>query len=1055
MMPIRIMIVSFLFQTALWAQVEHTEQLPATRGKSAGVQSEFDRAIGFMDAGQMKVIGVENFGLLSGWDPDNTPSWYPGAKHGAWGEIRWIAPILCMPPGPWGAQDVGQGTALPEDRSDQYNSIESFSAIHLHAGDNFGYTDWEAKDGAAEHYHGQVTQDAIPMIAVSDQPETWPQGYWDEQDNWVYTPGEYHWPGTWALDPDSTSPTWNQEMEGEFVSSKDIYFIADDKYNGIRPGANTARYGYPVGVDMEVSGYSYSATPYEDVTFFNINFIYRTVEQLTDPNSRYYDPDRRIYDGRIDSVYFAFFVDPDLPGAFTANNQQTHPWAEDDYALVYDWDHDGTIDVCLMFDKQDWNADETRPENNGPVSAYGINFFRTPRVNPSDTLSPEIGITGFHWFDQDEAMRNLPVDASLEKKFWAISAGRPDLLDSADAEDWFHGNNPQMDDVELLRDFQEQFSPGSRPDIQFWFSSGPFSMAPGDTIPIHIGIVGGAAEPGGYDEQGFPLNTDPEVRFADVFENLERANELYEHNFQGSEPPAPPTLYAAGTVVYNRDSVPTVYGEDGEVTLYWSNRSEASRDVISGRYDFEGYRIYRTMVDPRSTSFPDWGEEIYNYDGEILGYQPVAQYDLNDEWEGADPFAPWFDLGSNSGLQYTWTDHDVVNGVHYRYTITAYDMPDTTQSLAAMETTRGYDPRKPFVVDVIPGVQPPGYQTARSDSLVTHVAGHATGMVQTEVLNSMAVTGHPYRITFSDTTLVGGELLVSVQDTITGQWLEQNLNALWNRDESALVSPRPIVDGVGVTLINDNHIELRDQGWMFVSGDTSDYQFGPLYVTQDSLFMPADYQVVFGDSSSKLDLNPASRYVPFQVFNITQDPERLEPLALYVRNPGVEWRSGDYIYLLEPDVDHRTWQFAITWQEDSTPPVAGDVYQYTTRKPFSVNDVYIFDTTADEVGAGTHLDEIRVVPNPYIVSSGTEQYARSDFVTHDLRFTHVPPRCTIRIYTMAGRKIRTLYHNSHTIGEVHWDLLTSENLEVAYGVYVYTVETPEGGHHTDKFAIIW
>jgi len=894
------------------------------------------------------------------------------------------------------------------------------------------------------------------MVAVSDMPETWPQGYYDENDNWVFTPGEHHWPGHWALDPDSTSPTWNQELEGVFVSSKDVYFLADDKYNGVRPGANTARVGYPVGIDMEVAGYSYSATPYEDVVFFNINFIYRTAEELNDPSSRWYDPDRHAYTGTIDSVYFAFFVDPDLPGAFTANNQQTHPWAEDDYALIYDWDHDGTIDVCLMFDKQDYNTDTQRPDNTGPVSAYGINFFRTPRTDPSDTLSPEIGITGFHWFDQDVAMRPHAIDADWEKVLWAVSAGRPDLLDTTEAELWFHGDDPRVDDVDLLRDFQEGYAVGQRPDVQFWFSSGPFSISPGDTIPIHIGIVGGFADPGGYDDQGFPLNTDPEVRFADVFQNLERASELYAHNFQGSGPPAPPTLQAAGTMVYDADGNPLVYGESGKVTLYWNNISEDSRDVITGRRDFEGYRIYRTQVDPRSADQPDWGEEIYSYSGEVVGYRPLAQFDLVDDWYGPDPYAPWVDLGDNTGLAYTWTDNDVVNGVHYRYTITAYDMPDTMQAMGSLETTRGYNPKKPYVVDVIPGVQPPGYACARADTALTHVSGHATGSIDLSVINSMAVTGHVYRVVFHDSTETGEpELQVSIQDTTEDTWPVEYATGVWDLDEAAFASPQPIVDGVGLTIINHPVVEMLSQGWVNVTGDTSTYGFSPLQVSPDNYRLPGDYLVAFGDSSAKFAGDPNSTQVPFQVFNLVNDPTRSSPLALYVRNPHAPWTSGDYVYLLEPDIAHRTWQFSITWQEDSVPPQPGDEYLYRTRKPFTSEDVYLYRTQADTVTQPNLLRDVRVVPNPYIVSSPTELYARRDHITHDLRFTHVPPRCTIRIYSLEGQLLRTLHHDSPTIGEVHWDLLTSEHLEVAYGVYIYTIETPAGAHRTDKFAIIW
>ncbi len=1052
--PAWILTLLILATTANRLPAQESEQLPASGKRSHGTASVFDRGIGFMDAGEMKIIGVENFGLLCGWDPPST-AWYPGANHGVWGELRWIAPVICMPPGPWGAQQT-EGPALPEDRSDQYNTIESFSCMHLHEGDNYSYTDWEAKDDASVQYHGWLTEDNIPMIAISTLQETWPQGYFDEQDQWVYTPGEYHWPGGWALDPDPTSPTYNQPIWGRFVSSKDIFFLADDKYNGVREGAVTARYGYPVGIDMEVAGYSYSSPLYEDVVFFNINFIFRTREQITDPASRFFDPDRRFYDGSIENVYFACFVDPDLPGAYTATNQQTHPWAEDDYALIYDWDHDGTIDVFIAHDKQDYMVDEDRPQNAGPVSAYGINFFRTPRVDPSDPLSPEIGITGFHWFDQDVAMRPHSVTADWEKVLYAISAGQPELVPE-EADLWFHGEDPQVDDVELLRDFQESLPPGSRPDVQFWFSSGPFTISPGDTIPIHIGIVGGVPQPGGYDDEGFPTITDPEIRFAEIFSNLAQADELYEHNFQGSGPPDPPDLQAAGTLVYDDERNPVIHGEPGRVTLYWNSASEQSEDIITHLLDFEGYRIYKTLYDPRSPRDLDWGEEIYDYEGNLLGYRPQAQFDLVDEWSGPDPYNPWFQLGENTGLQYTWTDTDVVNGVHYRYAITAYDFPDTLNGVGSQETTIGHDPKEVHIVEVVPGAEPAGWIPGAADSLALHLTGTGTGFVIHEVVDPVALTGHPYLITFADTSQAGvDELLVSVCDTLSGEVLVDRAPGLpWTRGQEDAAAPRPIVEGLGYTIINDAVIEMRLQSWTQVLGDSSDYVFSALEHVGDMDPLAADYLVAFGDSSSKFLLMPDAAYVPFQVFNLSADPWRENPLDLYVRNPLAPWTSGDFVYLLEPDVDHRSWQFSITWEPDAVEaPESGEAYLYLTRKPFTAADSLLVRSSASGVEeGGDPLAAVRVVPNPYIGGSSTELSGGS-YTTYDLRFVNLPPRCTIRIYTLSGDHVRTIDHDNPTFGEAHWDLLTEDRLEAAYGVYVYTLSAPGGHHRRGKFAVI-
>lgn len=1050
-------LLSVILLSAQLLMAQQEQNLPAKGklSKTSAVMSLFDRATGFMNAGKMKINGVENFGLLCGWDHPGYQNWYPGAFHGNWGEVRWIAPVIVMPPGPWGAQNTG-GKPLSEDRSDQYNAIESFSAIHVSSGDGSNFTDWEASDNSAKYLHGKMLQDNIPMIATSTFPGSWPEGYFDENNKWVSTPGEPHWPGGWALNPDESSPDFGKPIPGEFVSNQDIFFRASDKYNGMREGAITAKYGYPVGIDMEVSGYSYSTAIYENVTFFNINYIFRTKEQLTDPASPYYDPDRRYYDGTINDVYFSFFVDPDLPGRYLApgsNFFQANPWAEDDYGLIYDYDNDDKIDVFLAFDKKDDFTDASNPQNSGPVSAYGINFFKTPRENPSDPNSAPIGITGFHWFDQDEAMRPSTINAQWEKTLYALSSGAPDLIPEEDRAKWFHGSDPMRDDVGLLKEYQESFTAGSRPDIQFWFSSGPFSISPGDTIPIHIGIVGGVPNPGALDAEGFATNP-PEVRFKSVFDALAQADTLYKNNFIGFRPPKAPTLKAVGTNTTDKNKLPVTYGEDGQVTIYWDDIAEQSFEIITKKKDFEGYRIYKTQANVEGQGEAEWGTPIYDYTGKnILTYQPLAQFDLDNNWSGADPLNPFFNLGENSGLKYKFVDRDVVNGVRYRYTITAYDHPAVEAGQPALESTRGNDPRLIQTVDVIPGLQPQGF-VAGADSALKHISGAGTGPIITNLIDPINITGHTYRIEFKDSLQ---NLKLNVYNEDTKNYIFTGYDKIWQDGALSTNDPHLLFDGLGLTVINHNKLEQLKQKWTKVLSDTANLEFGVLVEAENGSGTESDYALVFGKTSKKLDLVANSQTVPFQVFNLSKDPQMEQPLPLFVRNPGLPWQSGDFIYFLEPDVDNRTWKITIEWGSDVQFPSEGDMYTYSTKRPFKEGDSFLLKTAKPGLsGAKAQLKKVRVVPNPYVVSSITEQASSSPGrYAHELRFTHVPPRCTIKIYTVKGDLVKTINHDSPTIGEVRWNLQSDENLEVSYGVYVYTISTPDGEKKIDKFAIIW
>jgi hypothetical protein len=59
----------------------------------------------------------------------------------------------------------------------------------------------------------------------------------------------------------------------------------------------------------------------------------------------------------------------------------------------------------------------------------------------------------------------------------------------------------------------------------------------------------------------------------------------------------------------------------------------------------------------------------------------------------------------------------------------------------------------------------------------------------------------------------------------------------------------------------------------------------------------------------------------------------------------------------------------------------------------------------------------------------------------------------ISIFTSRGDHIRTIYQDGSTSSTVTWDVKTKENLDIAYGVYFYVVES-SAGQRTGKIAVI-
>ena len=183
-------------------------------------------------------------------------------------------------------------------------------------------------------------------------------------------------------------------------------------------------------------------------------------------------------------------------------------------------------------------------------------------------------------------------------------------------------------------------------------------------------------------------------------------------------------------VIYSNFSAPvspTIYAvaSHAQVLVSWDASSEASYDSLTGYSDFEGYKLYRS-IDGGQT----WGgddDKLYDFNGQFVGWVPYAQYDYDYDEDyyhctydhdgncepedtrqtsvgGLDPYLPRFTLGSNTGLEYSFVDSNVIDGVEYTYTVTAYDMGLSKFGLTLNET----DSSGIFSADTVWSISNPG-----------------------------------------------------------------------------------------------------------------------------------------------------------------------------------------------------------------------------------------------------------------------------------------------------------------------------------------------------------
>ncbi len=239
---------------------------------------------------------------------------------------------------------------------------------------------------------------------------------------------------------------------------------------------------------------------------------------------------------------------------------------------------------------------------------------------------------------------------------------------------------------------------------------------------------------------------------------------------------------------------------------------------------------------------------------------------------------------------------------------------------------------------------------------------------------------------------------------------------------------------------------------------------------RDGIGFPGDYKIEFfpnnvGQSVPDTLFPPIpsnivpARDIAFNVTNLTTGEE-----VDVVHNVISTVTSITYNMWFKENIDGkywRTWWVIFRYSEPGVLlPTEGE-FLLSVFKQFNSSDNFTFTMTGaalDNDLAKSNLDTIRVVPNPYVVTHSAEQSLLSTQTSgrgeREIRFTYVPPGSKISIFTVRGELIKTLYQNDLFKGDVFWNLRTEENLDVAFGVYVYVVEAPNIGSKIDKFALI-
>ena len=439
-------------------------------------------------------------------------------------------------------------------------------------------------------------------------------------------------------------------------------------------------------------------------------------------------------------------------------------------------------------------------------------------------------------------------------------------------------------------------------------------------------------------------------------------------------------------------------------------------------------------------------------------------------------------LGEDAGIKNFYTDEGLTNGIQYTYAVTSFDSGNPKTGLISMESSQ-----IETMLHVVPRAQPAGYREASAD-----VEGQGVGTVTVEpmVLAPNKVTGHQYKIVWQGATQTGPAAYITgpgyhppsyeIIDTTTNQTVIEQQFFDWYDPEhgEAVEVLSPMFDGIVLKITGvdvtygspaENPINSVELTTGSVPGWSVDIQSpGAGENTWPNIFWatyyrPHRYSITFVDDTHVrvVDENTGEE-IPF-------NPERAEGYAIlgagwvdtYSREATPDffriYIRGGYVYIKDPNQEISAGDVFMVDMGGISAPRDGDEFMLMTQ-----------GESLDPENIKADLDRIRVVPNPYFVTNRAVTAAGTDKIF----FTRLPPRCTIRIYTLVGELVREIEHESLAPfnaderlaqgdkgGTETFDLLNLYNQALASGVYIYHVEARDDsndviGNKIGRFSII-
>jgi hypothetical protein len=133
------------------------------------------------------------------------------------------------------------------------------------------------------------------------------------------------------------------------------------------------------------------------------------------------------------------------------------------------------------------------------------------------------------------------------------------------------------------------------------------------------------------------------------------------------------------------------------------------------------------------------------------------------------------------------------------------------------------------------------------------------------------------------------------------------------------------------------------------------------------------------------------------------------------------------------------------------------IIPYTRYKRFQTPGrvtVTEFSTSAPIIGSTelaqqrNELSMVRIVPNPYYGGHSQETSPFDRFI----KFMNLPKTVTIYIYSLNGNLVRQLSKDNNET-TLNWDILNTDRIPIASGIYIAYIDAPGIGTKTMKIAL--